>query len=241
MSDCAIALRSVGRRYPHFTLRDINLDVPDGTVLGLVGPNGAGKSTLLRILMGLVRADTGRVTVLGRPMPEEESWIKARVGFVSEDMALYGAATLGWHMRLVRDMGVGWDEHRAADLLERFSLDPNQLVHGLSRGQQVKALLLLAMARRAELLILDEPTAGLDPVVRHEILSLLKNTRGERRALVFSSHYGDDVESLADDVAFVHGGRLITHAPVAELLGGTRSLEQVFLESIAGLGGGRAA
>jgi ABC-2 type transport system ATP-binding protein len=241
VSGYAIELRGVGKRYPHFTLRDINLGVPDGTVLGLVGPNGAGKSTLLRILMGLVRADAGGVTVLGRPMPQEESWIKGRVGFVSDDMALYGAATLGWHMRLVRDMTAGWDERRAADLLERFSLNPNQRVRGLSRGQQVKALLLLAMARRADLLILDEPTAGLDPIVRHEILTLLKHTRGERRALVFSSHYGDDVASLADDVAFVHGGRLITHAPVAELLGCGRSLEQVFLDRVAGLGGGRAA
>ena len=241
MSDRAIELRGVGRRYSHFALQGVDLDVPDGSVLGLVGPNGAGKSTLLRILIGLVRADAGRVSVLGRPMPQEERWIKARVGFVSEDMALYGAATLGWHMRLVRDMSPGWDERRAADLLERFSLDPGQRLRGLSRGQALKALLLLAMARRAELLVLDEPTAGLDPLVRHEILSLLKDTRGERRALVFSSHYGDDVASLADDVAFVHGGRLIAHAPVAELLRGGASLEQAFLERVGGLHTRRAA
>jgi ABC-2 type transport system ATP-binding protein len=238
--DRAIELRGVGRRYPHFALQDVDLDVPDGTVLGLVGPNGAGKSTLLRILMGLVRADAGRVSVLGRAMPEEERWIKARVGFVSEDMALYGAATLGWHMRLARDMSAGWDERRAADLLERFSLDRGQRLRGLSRGQQLKALLLLALARRTELLVLDEPTAGLDPLVRHEILSLLKETRGERRALVFSSHYGDDVASLADDVAFVHGGRIVAHAPVATLLRGGTSLEQAFLDRLGALGG-RAA
>jgi len=210
-------------------------------VLGLVGPNGAGKSTLLRILMGLVRADAGRVTVLGREMPAAERWIKARVGFVSEDMALYAAATLGWHMQLVRDMHQGWDDGRASDLLDRFHLDPRQRVRGLSRGQHVKALLLLAMARRAEVLVLDEPTAGLDPIVRHEILTLLAASRGERRALIFSSHYGDDVATLADDVAFVHGGALIAHAPVAKLLGGGKSLEKVFLEQVAALGGGRAS
>jgi len=86
-------VRGVSKGYPHFALQGIDLEVPDGTVLGLIGPNGAGKSTLLRILMGLVRADAGRVTVLGRDMPAAERWIKARVGFVSEDMALYGAAT----------------------------------------------------------------------------------------------------------------------------------------------------
>lgn len=241
MSERAIELRGIRKSYPRFALRGIDLDVPSGSVLGLVGPNGAGKSTLLRILVGLVRADAGRVTVLGHLMPDEEAWVKARVGFVSEDMALYGAATLGWHMRLVRDLSTGWDERRAAELLERFSLDPDQRIRGLSRGQHVKALLLLAMARRTEVLILDEPTAGLDPIVRHEIVSMLKETRGERRALLFSSHIGDDVASLADDVVFVHEGRLIEHAPTARLLGGGRTLEQAFLERIGKAVDGRAA
>ncbi|MEO8369619.1 MAG: ABC transporter ATP-binding protein [Candidatus Solibacter sp.] len=240
MSEAAIQLRGVCKRYPHFSLRGINLDVPDGTVLGLIGPNGAGKSTLLRILMGLVRADSGRVTVLGREMPAAERWIKARAGFVSEDMALYGAATLAWHMQLVSDMYEGWDPALASDLVDRFHLDPSQPVRGLSRGQHVKAMLLLAMARRADVLILDEPTAGLDPVVRHEILMLLAATRSQRRALIFSSHYGDDVATLADNVAFVHGGSLIAHAPVGQLLVGGRSLEQVFLAQVAVLEG-RAA
>ena len=235
MSDCPIQVRCVRKRYPRFALRGIDLDVPEGTVLGLVGPNGAGKSTLLRILMGLVRADAGRVTVLGRDMPAHERWIKARVGFVSEDMALYGAATLRWHMQLVRDMHEGWDDGRASDLLDRFHLDPGQRVRGLSRGQKVKSLLLLAMARRADVLMLDEPTAGLDPPVRNEILTLLAASRSERRALIFSSHYGDD------DVAFVHGGKLIAHAPVSELLAGGKSLERVFLEQVAAVECGRAA
>jgi ABC-2 type transport system ATP-binding protein len=241
MSGCAIEVRGVVKRYTRFTLRGIDLDVPDGTVLGLVGPNGAGKSTLLRILMGLVRPDAGRVTVLGRNMPATERSIKARVGFVSEDMALYGAATLGWHMQLVRDMYPGWDDGRAQDLLQRLNLDPGQRVRGLSRGQQVKALLLLAMARSAELLILDEPTAGLDPIVRHEVLTFLATTRHERRALVFSSHNGDDVATLADNVAFVHDGALIAHSSIEQMLSSGKSLEKVFLQQVAEVGAGRAA
>jgi len=236
-----IELRSVSKTYSRFALHDVTLAVPDGTVLGLVGPNGAGKSTLLRILMGLVRADRGSVCVLGRSMPEAESWVKARVGFVSEDMALYGGETIGWHMQFVRDMSVGWDDRRASELLERLSLDPTQRVRGLSRGQHVKALLLLALARRVDLLLLDEPTAGLDPVVRHDVLELLRSTRDERRALVFSSHYGDDVASLADAVAFVKDGQLIAHASVTDLLSEGRTLEQVFLDRIARVEGGRAA
>jgi ABC-2 type transport system ATP-binding protein len=241
MSDYTIELSGVCKRYPRFALQGIDLTIAKGAVLGLVGPNGAGKSTLLRILMGLVRADSGRVTVLGREMPAEERWIKARVGFVSCDMALYGAATLRWHMQLVRDLHAEWDDRRAGDLLDRLNLNPDQRVGGFSRGQQVKALLLLAMARRADVLILDEPTAGLDPIARHEVLNLLSATRGERSALIFSSHYTEDIASLADHVAFLYGGKQIAHAPTAELLAGSKSLDGVFLEQVAALRGGVAA
>jgi len=241
VSEPAVEMSGVTRRYPRFALRDVDLTVAEGTVLGLVGPNGAGKSTLLRILVGLVRADAGEVRVLGRPMPAEERWIKARVGFVSEDMSLYAAATLRWHMDLVRDTAAEWDERRASDLLDRFALDPGRRARGLSRGQQVKALLLLAMARRAEVLVLDEALSGLDPLVRHEVATLLRETRGERRALVFSSHHGEDVGTLADEVAFVHDGRVVACEPVAALLAGGRTLEQAFLARVGALGVGRAA
>ncbi len=241
MSDLPIRVRSVLKRYPQFTLRDVDLDVPCGRVLGLIGPNGAGKSTLLRILMGLVRSDSGEVAILGRSMPAEERWIKARVGFVSEDMALYGSKTLRWHMDLVASVHEGWDERRAAELLQRLDLNPDQNARGMSRGQQVKALLLLALARRAEVLILDEPTAGLDPLVRHELMQFLAGSRDERQAIVFSSHHGEDVSALADDVVFLYGGRIIANAPVANFLGGGRSLESAFLERVSGLAAGRAA
>jgi len=174
-------------------------------------------------------------------MPTEERWIKARVGFVSEDMALYGGKTLRWHMDLVASVHEGWDARRAADLLRRLDLNPDQKARGMSRGQQVKALLVLALARRAEVLILDEPTAGLDPLVRHELMQLLAGSREERQAIVFSSHHGEDVSALADDVVFLHGGRIIANAPVAEFLGGGRSLESAFLERVSGLSVGRAA
>jgi ABC-2 type transport system ATP-binding protein len=241
VSDTPIRVRGVRKRYPQFTLNDIDLDVPGGRVLGLIGPNGAGKSTLLRIMMGLVRADSGQVAILGRAMPAEERWIKARVGFVSEDMALYGAKALRWHMDLVASVHEGWDERRAAELLLRLDLNPDQRARGMSRGQQVKALLLLALARRAQVLILDEPTAGLDPLVRHEVMRLLAGSRCERQAIVFSSHHGEDVATLADDVVFLHGGRIIANAPVTTFLGGGRSLEAAFLEHVSGLTDGRAA
>jgi ABC-2 type transport system ATP-binding protein len=192
-------------------------------------------------MMGLVRADRGDVAILGRKMPAEERWIKARVGFVSEDMALYGAKTLRWHMDLVASLHEGWDERRARGLLDRLDLNPDQRAKGMSRGQQVKAMLLLALSRHASVLILDEPTAGLDPIVRHELLGILAASRDERQAIVFSSHHGEDVSALADDVVFLHAGRIVANAPVTSFLKGGGSLESAFLRCVCRLTGGRAA
>jgi len=241
MSEPIIRVRGLAKQYPRFALRDVTFEVGEGRVLGLIGPNGAGKSTLLRILMGLVRPDAGEATVLGWPMPASERAVKLRTGFVSEDMALYGAATLRWHMDLVRAMYPDWDELRARDLTARFGLDPAQRVRDLSRGQQVKALLLLATARHAELLLLDEPTAGLDPLARNDLLTLLTESRGERRGAIFSSHIGADVAALADDVAFLFEGRIVAYGPVAEFVEGGRTLERAFLDHAARTRDGRAA
>ena len=241
MDGTAIEMTGIRKKYARFALEGLDFSVPRGRVLGLIGPNGAGKSTLLRIMMGLVRVDAGTVRILGREMPRDERWIKARVGFVSEDMALYAGKSLRWHMDLVASLHEGWDETRARTLLDRLALDPDRKARGLSRGEQVKALLLLALARRAEVLILDEPTAGLDPLVRHELMELLADSRDERQAIVFSSHHGEDIAQLADEVAFLHGGRIIAQEPVAGFLGGGLTLEAAFRRSVAGLAGGRAA
>jgi ABC-2 type transport system ATP-binding protein len=232
MADFAVQIRGVCKKYRHFTLGPVDLEVPEGRVLGLIGPNGAGKSTLLRILIGLVRSDAGDVRMLGRDMPADEVAIKARTAFVSDDMALYGAATLRWHMNWVAHMAGGWDPALAASLLSRLQLNPDQKIRGASRGQQVKALLLLALSRRPELLLLDEPTTGLDPLVRRDLIRLLTDSRRDRHAMIFSSHQTDDVEGLADDVAFIHGGRVIAHGPVSTFVGSGRGLEAAFLAHV---------
>ena len=241
MREAAVRLSNVRKRYAHFVLDGVDLDVPAGRTLGLIGQNGAGKSTLLRIIMGLVRADAGRVEVLGRAMPADERTVKSMTGFVSEDMALYGGTTLRWHMDFVRSFYRGWDEALATALLERLDLNPQQRVRGMSRGQQVKAMLLLALAHRPALLVLDEPTAGLDPLVRTDVLALLRAAREDGRTVLFSSHRGDDVSGLADDVAFVHGGRLLAHGPASGFPGGGADLERVFLDLVHAAGARSAA
>jgi ABC-2 type transport system ATP-binding protein len=210
MNDLSVHFEGVSRSYPHFKLDNISLELPTGTVMGLIGANGAGKSTTIRILMGLVLQDQGRVQVLGREMPDEQALAKLDIGFVSEDMRLYGPATLAWHMNFMRSIYPKWDQPYAETLLRRFDLKPQQKIKGLSHGQRVKAALLLALARRPLLLVLDEPTTGLDPVARHEVLGeLMAVLADEERTILFSSHNTLDVEQISDQITFIDRGRVI--------------------------------
>jgi ABC-2 type transport system ATP-binding protein len=211
MTDFAIETSGVCKRYRFFSLENINLSVPEGTIMGLIGPNGAGKSTTIRILLGLVHQDSGEVRVLGHRMPAEQIAAKWYVGFASEDMRLYGQMTLDWHMGFIRSIYPYWDVKYAQLLLKRFGLRAEQKIKGLSHGQRVKAALLLMLARRPKLLILDEPTTGLDPVARHEILRELTGVMAdEGRSILFSSHHTQDVEQISDRITFIDRGRIIS-------------------------------
>jgi ABC-2 type transport system ATP-binding protein len=210
MSDLAIELDGVGKTYPFFTLDRISLQVPYGQIMGLIGPNGAGKSTTIRVLMGLVQQDCGEVRVLGHRMPAEQVAAKWDIGFASEDMRLYEGMTLEWHMNFIRSIYPAWDASYAQILLKRFGLRSEQKIKGLSHGQRVKATLLLVLARRPRLLVLDEPTTGLDPVARHEILrELTAVMTDEGRSILFSSHNTQDVEQISDQITFIDRGRII--------------------------------
>jgi ABC-2 type transport system ATP-binding protein len=208
--ELAVHFEGVRKSYRHFTLENINLALPTGSIMGFIGPNGAGKSTTIRILTGLVHQDAGAVRVLGREMPDEQAAAKMDIGFVSEDMRLYGAATLRWHMEFLRSIYPRWDQSYAEELVHRFDLKPQQRIKGLSHGQRVKAALLLALARRPRLLVLDEPTTGLDPVARHEVLGeLMAVLADEDRTILFSSHNTLDVEQISDQITFIDRGRII--------------------------------
>jgi ABC-2 type transport system ATP-binding protein len=210
MTDLAVSLAGVGKHYRFFSLHDIHLELPYGQIMGFIGPNGAGKSTTIRILLGLVHQDRGEVHVLGHRMPGDQVAAKRDVGFASEDMRLYDSATLEWHMRFIRSIFAGWDEAYAQALLKRFDLRAEQRIKGLSHGQRVKAMLLLVLARRPRLLVLDEPTTGLDPAVRHEVLRELTDVMtDERRSILFSSHNTQDIEQISDHITFIDRGRII--------------------------------
>lgn len=206
----AVEMRGVSKAYKDFALKDVDLSLPEGLVMGLIGPNGAGKSTSIRILMGLLHQDEGAVTVLGHDMPDQQAAAKADIGYVSEDLRLYGGASLQWHMDFIASVFPAWDSRYAGDLLRRFDLKAGQKIKGMSHGQRVKAALLLVFARFPKLLILDEPTTGLDPVARQEVLgALVEVLSDEERTILFSSHNTQDVEQLSDQITFIDRGKVI--------------------------------
>ncbi len=219
MNELSVRMEGVSKQYAHFLLDHISLELPEGSILGFIGANGAGKSTTIRILMGLVRQDSGSVEVLGHRMPAEQTAAKLDIGYVSEDMRLYGAATLAWHMNFIASIYPRWNQAYADALLRRFDLKPQQKIKGLSHGQRVKAALLLALAREPRLLLLDEPTTGLDPVARREVLAeLMAVLTDEHRTILFSSHNTLDVEQISDRIAFIDRGRLIALEDKEDLL-----------------------
>ncbi len=210
MSAPVFEMVGIEKSYPFFKLDGVRMQLAPGQIMGFIGANGAGKSTTLRILMGLLPPDRGEVRLLGHAMPEAQALAKRDVGFVSEEMRLYGLATLEWHMQFVASVVPHWDAGYAQQLLQRFNLHPQQKLKGLSHGQRMKAVLLLALARRPRLLVLDEPMTGLDPVARQEILTeLMDIVTDEERSILFSSHNTQDVEQISDQITFIDRGRVI--------------------------------
>lgn len=227
-SSPAIRCEGLCKAYPHFKLREVDLSLEQGTVMGLVGPNGAGKSTILRIIMGLIAPDQGRVEVLGYPIPGQQVAAKYRIGFIAEDMRLYESQTIGFHMEFIKSMFDTWDDDYAATLLRRLDLIREQKVKGLSHGQRVKAILLLALARRPDLLVFDEPTTGLDPAARKEVLDEMMNAlEDETKSILFSSHNTLDVEQISDHITFLYDGSIVESKDKETYLDGWRRLRMV--------------
>jgi len=210
MNNLALNLQSVGISYPDFELKDISIQLEKGSILGLIGPNGAGKSTTIRMLMGLLLPHRGMVEVLGHNMATDAKIAKWKIGYASEDLRLYKNMTLDWHMSFIASIFHDWDENYAIELLKRFDLKREQKVKGLSHGQRVKSCLLLILARRPELLVLDEPTTGLDPVARQETLNEMMDVLVDKdRSIIFSSHNTQDVEQLSDQITFIDNGMVV--------------------------------
>jgi ABC-2 type transport system ATP-binding protein len=214
-----VDIRRVTRQFGNKTaLDDLSLTVPRGGVFGLIGGNGAGKTTLIKHILGMLKAQHGTVQVFGLDPVENPVGTLGRIGYLSEERELPDWMRVGELMRYTQAFFPNWDEAYAEELREAFDLDPNARIKTLSRGQRARAGLLAALAHRPELLVLDEPSSGLDPVVRRDILgAIIRTIADEGRTVLFSSHLLDEVERVADRVAIIHHGRILLTASMEEI------------------------
>ena len=228
-----ISVSELTRRFGATTaLASVTLDVPRGGVYGLVGANGAGKTTLIRHILGLLRAESGSVRVFDRDPVADPVGVLSRIGYLSEENDLPGWMRVDELIRYSRAFYPAWDDAYAEELRRTFALDPAAKIKTLSKGQKARAGLLVALAYRPELLVLDEPSSGLDPIVRRDIVgAILRTIADEGRTVLFSSHLLDEVEQVADHVTMIVRGTIALSAPLHELKEshGDMSLDEIFV------------
>ncbi|MFD7525169.1 ABC transporter ATP-binding protein [Paenibacillus chitinolyticus] len=206
----AVEFKHISKAYSNFSIQDLSFAVPKGYITGLIGPNGAGKSTLIKILLHLAIPDQGRVFIEGMEMPVREKEIKERIGFVSDESHFYEHLTVRQTGRLLASFYRNWNETQFQTYLERFELPAGKKISDLSKGMKMKFGLAAALSHGAKLLVMDEPTAGLDPVFRRELLDLLADLmQDEQHTILFSTHITTDLDRVADYVAFMNRGKLV--------------------------------
>jgi ABC-2 type transport system ATP-binding protein len=210
-SNPVIELSGVSRRFgSKLALQNISLSVPAGKVFGLVGENGAGKTTLIKHILGLLKAQSGSVRVFGLDPVLHPPEVLSRIGYLSENRDLPAWMRVDELLHYTEAFYPKWDRAYAEKLRDEFALDPAARIKNLSRGETAKAGLLIALAYRPELLLLDEPSSGLDPLVRREILeAIIRTVTEEGRTVFFSSHLLDEIERVSDQIALVHAGRIV--------------------------------
>jgi len=218
-AESVVAITDLSRRFgPKVVLNNISLYVPRGSVFGLVGENGAGKTTLIKHILGLLRAESGTVRVFGLDPVAEPVAVLGRIGYLSEQPDLPGWMRADELLRYTQAFYPGWDMAYAERLRAQFGLDPAQRLKTLSKGQMAKAGLLAAQAHRPDLLLLDEPSSGLDPLVRRDILeAVIRTVAEEGRTVFFSSHLLEEIERVSDHIAMVHQGRMVLYGALDEI------------------------
>lgn len=229
-----VEIHRVTRQFGNKTaLDDLSLTVPRGGVFGLIGGNGAGKTTLIKHILGMLKAQSGSVRVFGLDPAQNPVGTLGRIGYLSEDRDLPNWMRVGELMRYTQAFFPNWDERFAEELREAFDLDGNARIKNLSRGQRARAGLLIALAHRPDLLVLDEPSSGLDPVVRRDILgAIIRTIADEGRTVLFSSHLLDEVERVADRVAIIHQGRIMLTESMDEIKESHRRMTLRFGQSV---------
>lgn len=213
-----IELNNVSKTFKGFQVDNINLQVKPGFVTGFIGANGAGKTTTIKLMMNLLKPDRGEVKVFGKSYAQAEKEIKQQIGFVYDANVYYAGLKLATIRQVIANAYHNWDNMLFEQYVDKFELPLHRPIKHFSKGMQMKASLALALAHRPKLLIMDEPTAGLDPIARRELLELLQQTLiDEENNIFFSSHITTDLDRIADYIAFMRQGKIEFYLSMEEL------------------------
>ncbi len=206
----ALEIRNLTKSYPGFVLNNLNLTVPSGCIMGLIGENGAGKSTTIKLILDMIHKDSGSITILGKDNTDGIELTKENIGVVMDEVGIPECLTVKQVGKVMKNTFRNWDDAEYFRLIEKLALPDKKQFKEFSRGMKMKLGIAIALSHNAKLLILDEATSGLDPVVRDEVVEMLSDfTRDENHSILISSHIVSDLEKLCDYIAFLHKGKLL--------------------------------
>jgi ABC-2 type transport system ATP-binding protein len=215
-----LEIENARKTYESFRLDGVSLTLPPGFIMGMIGPNGAGKTTLIKLIMNAVRQDGGTIRLFGSDNHIHAETARKRIGFVQDEPTFYGHLTLASMKSIIAGFYPNWDEKAFQRLVDRFDLPLSKRVMALSRGMTTKFALSLALSHHAELLILDEPTTGLDPASRRELLTIMAEyIEVGTRSVLFSTHITSDLERVADFITLIQAGKLVFSSEKDQILG----------------------
>lgn len=218
MSDI-LEISHLNKNFKSFALQDVSFALPQGFIMGFIGPNGAGKTTTIKMILNMLRRQSGDIRLFGLDSLADEQAVKQRIGIVMDQPFYVEDWQLTTVERAIAPFYPSWDHQRFTKLLGDFSLDPAKKVKELSRGMKMKLMITVALSYNAELLILDEPTSGLDPVARNELMEILGEfMQDERKGILFSTHITSDLEKIADYITFIRDGRIVFTGQKDDLL-----------------------
>lgn len=214
-----LEIKNLNKKYENFQLKDINLSIPKGSIVGLIGENGAGKSTIIKSILNIVVRDSGDIKIFGKDSKDYEKEIKQNLGIVLDEKNFQETFTPLNINKIMTNLYRDWNEKKFMDFMEKFKLPKNQKIKEYSKGMKMKLAISVALSNDNQLLILDEPTVGLDPVVRNEILDeLLDYVQDENKSILFSTHITSDLDKIADYITFIHEGRVVFSKNTEEIL-----------------------
>lgn len=210
LNNVILKISNLHKSYDKFSLKNINLSLDKGQVLGLIGQNGAGKSTIIKSILGLIPYESGTVLVDNQVMTSDNINLKQEMAYVPENVFIYQDVKCKNFCKFVRSCYRNWDDKLFLNLSDKFKLDLNKKIKKLSKGNLVKLLIIIAVSHHPKLLILDEPTSGLDPIIRNQVIDYLRNiVENEKSSILFSSHITEDIYKLADVVTYINDGKIL--------------------------------